>query len=79
MFSPTYCLTIERRIDVPLNMELDSNVPSRLFHGYNVAIEITNIGEVIKGFSNSLILSFRMAFSISISPTDIFKASPVPS
>jgi hypothetical protein len=77
MFSPTYILTTMSRIDVPLNLEIDYSVPSRLFQGSIIEIGMTNIVGGIKALSISLIMSFRVVFSFSISQTKIFKASPL--
>jgi hypothetical protein len=77
MFFPIYFLTTTRNLDIPLSFELDSSVSSKFFHVFIVAIGITNIGGGINVVSNYLILSFKHAFSISISSTDTSSASPV--
>jgi len=69
----------QSRLNVPLTLEMDYGVPSRLFQGHIVSIGLENRGGGIKAFSNYLILSFIIAFPFSISPTDIFRAHPIAS
>jgi len=44
-----------------------------------VAIGLINSGGGIKALSNSLILSFKMGFSLCIYPIENFRASPLAS
>jgi len=79
LFSPTYLLIEMSRIEVSLNIELDSSVPSNLFQGCIIVIGLANMGGGIRALSNSLILYLSMEFLFSIYPTDIFKYFPVAS
>jgi hypothetical protein len=79
VLSPTYLLIETSKLDVPFNLELDYGLPSKFFKVFMVVIGLENNGGGINGFSNSLTLSFRIAFSFSISPIENFKSSLVAS
>jgi hypothetical protein len=76
IFSPTHILTTTSKIYVPISVELDFNIPSRLFQGCIVEIGLENIGGGTKVLSSSLISSFRVRFLVSIYPTNIFRDFP---
>jgi hypothetical protein len=71
IFSPTYLLIAASKLDVPFNIELYYDIPSKLLKGCIVEIGIENNGGGIRAFSNSLTLSFKIEFLFYISPIDI--------
>jgi hypothetical protein len=79
MLSPTCFLIAANKLDIPFNLEIYFGQYSRVFNGCIVAIQLENKGGGIKELSNYLTLSFKIAFSFSISSIEYFKASPVAS
>jgi hypothetical protein len=77
MLSSTYLLIASSKLDVPFNLKLDFGLPSRFVKGFMVVMELTNNVRGIRALSNSLTLSFRIAFSFSISQIENFKDSPM--
>jgi hypothetical protein len=70
-----YCLMVVNNFEAPLILELDSGMSSKVLRGWMVAIGSANRGFDSKAFSNSLIFSFKIWFSISISLIEDLSAS----